>query len=132
MIMYRYRCAFGLCAALMCGLTLPARAEVRVEGTPAAVRVTTSQDAISDVLAAFAVTFNVRYRTSVPLDAAASPTYSGSFGQVVSRLLNGYNYVIKADQEATEIVVLGRRGAAAMPPAAPKPAPAKSVASQWR
>jgi hypothetical protein len=74
----------------------------------------------------------VRYRTAIPLDAAASATYSGSFGQVIARLLNGYNYVIKTDQETTEIVVSGRRGEVAIPPPAPKAPSEKGIVSQWR
>ncbi len=92
-----------------------------------AVRVTTSQDAIADVLSALAATFNVQYRTAIPLDAAASKSYSGSFGQVISRLLDGYNYVIKKDQETIEIVVFGRRGEVAIPAQ-----PTKGILSRWR
>jgi hypothetical protein len=130
MVMRGSRYALGLGAALICGLS--ARAEVHVESSPAALRITTSQDSIDDVLSAVATTFNVRYRTAIPLDAAASATYSGSIGQVISRLLNGYNYVIKTDQGSTEIVVLGRRGEVAIPPPAPKAPPAKGIVSQWR
>jgi hypothetical protein len=74
------RRAFGLGAALTCGLAVPACAEIHVAGSPAVVRITTSQDTISDVLSAIAATFNVRYRTTFPLDAAADATYSGSLG----------------------------------------------------
>jgi hypothetical protein len=125
----RHRCSFALATALSCGVASVAAAEVNVEGTPAAVRITTSQDTISDVLAAVAATFNVKYRTAIPLDAAANATYSGSFGQVISRLLNGYSYVIKKNQDATEIVIFGKRGEAALPP---KAAPAKGNLSRWR
>jgi hypothetical protein len=130
--MRRSRHALGLGAALICGVATSARAEVHVEGSPLAVRITTSQDAIADVLSAVATTFNVRYRTAIPLDAAASATYSGSFGQVISRLLDGYNYVIKTDLETTEIVVFGRHGEVAIPPPAPAAPPAKGIVSQWR
>jgi hypothetical protein len=115
--------------ALTCGLATAAAAEVRVEGSPAAVRVTTSQDAIADVLSALAVNFNVQYRTAIALDAAANPSYSGSVGQVIARLLDGYNYIIKRDQESTEVVVFGKRGEMAIPPKAPPP---KGVLSRWR
>ena len=101
---------------MMCGLATIACAEVHVDGSPAAVRVTTSQDAISDVLSAIAANFNVRYRSAIPLDAAANVSYSGSVAQVISRLLDGYNYVIKTDQKSTEIVIFGRNGQAASPP----------------
>ena len=130
--MRQCRWAFALWVALMCGLAAPVRAEVHVEGSPAAVRVTTSRDAISDVLSAFTATFNVRYRSAIPLDAAANATYSGSFGQVISRLLDGYNYVIKKDQETTEIVVFGKRGEVVIPPPAPKSQPDKGILSRWR
>ena len=104
------RCLFSLATALWCGLATTAYAEVHVEGSPSAVRVTTNQDAIADVLWAFTATFNVQYRTAIPLDAAAQRLYSGSFRQVVSRLLDGYSYVIKRDQETIEVVVFGRHG----------------------
>ena len=111
------RSMFALWVALVCSLPRIAGAEVHVEGSPAAVHVTTSQDTISNVLSALAATFDVQYRTSIPLDAAADATYSGSFRQVISRLLDGYSYVIKADDsKTTEIVVLGKRGEAANPP----------------
>jgi hypothetical protein len=121
-----------LSTALACCLAATARAEVRVEGGPEAVRVTTSRDAIADVLAAVATNFNVRYRTAIPLDAQANAAYSGSFAQVISRLLDGYNYVIKREQGTIEIVVFGARGEVAIPPPAPKAPPAKGIVSQWR
>ncbi|HEY4405555.1 MAG TPA: hypothetical protein VGN55_13000 [Xanthobacteraceae bacterium] len=129
----RGQCLLGPAAGLMmCALATIARAEVHIDGNPAAVRVTTSQDAISDVLLAIGANFNVRYRTAIPLDAVADTSYSGSVGQVISRLLDGYNYVIKTDQKSTEIVIFGRNGQAASPaPASKAPAP-KGILSQWR
>ncbi len=126
--MRRRCCGLALAAALACGPATLARAEVHVEGSPAAVRVTTDRAAISDVLAAIAKDFNVSYRTSIPLDAAADATYAGTVGQVISHLLAGYNYVVRRDGEATEIVVYGRNGKVAIPP----PAPPASFQSRWR
>jgi hypothetical protein len=126
------RCAFGLATALTCVLATIACAEVQVEGSPAAVRVTTSQDAISDVLSALAAAFNVRYRSTISLDATADAIYSGSLGQVISRLLDGYNYVIKRDQETIEIVVVGRRGEVAIPPPAPRDSAGCAAAADAR
>jgi hypothetical protein len=121
----------ALAVALACSVATPASAEVNVEGTADAVRVTTARDPISDVLSALAP-FNVRYRTAIPLDKAAQASYSGSVGEVLSRLLDGYNYVIKRNQQTTEVLVLGGGGQVAVPPPAPKAAPAKSILSQWR
>src|SRR3981081_3834812 len=84
----------GLAAALCCGLATVARADVHIEGSPAAVtvgagggaaaavRVESGGAAISDVLSAFAGKFKVTYRTAIPLDAVADASYAGSFGQV--------------------------------------------------
>jgi hypothetical protein len=104
----------------MCSLPTIANAEVHVEGgSPAMVHVTTSRETISNVLSALAATLNAQYRTAIPLDTAADTTYSGSFRQVISRLLDGYSYVIKVDNsKPTEIVILGKRGEAANPPKA--------------
>jgi hypothetical protein len=128
-IMRRHRCLFALATALTCGFATIADAEVRIEGSLAALRVTTSQDAITDVLSALGTAFNVRYRAAMPLDGAANEIYTGSFGQVVSRLLDGYSYVIRKDQDTTEIIILGRQGEAAVPPPAAK---TQSVVSRWR
>jgi hypothetical protein len=118
-VLRQYRRSWWLLAVLGCTLATIARAEVHVEGDLTAVRVTTSHDAISDVLSALAAALNVRYRTAIRLDAAANAAYSGSLGEVVARLLDGYSYVIKRNQETVEIVVIGRRGEVAVP--APRP-----------
>jgi len=127
--MRQRRYVFALSVAFVWGLPTIASAEVHVEGNPAVVRVTTSRDTISDVLSALAATFNAQYRTAIPLDTAADATYSGSFRQVISRLLDGYNYVIKADDsKATEIIILGKRSEAGNPPKAPTDQPGVATA----
>src|SRR5258707_10253284 len=106
--MNQRRCAFALSVVFVCSLPTIASAEVHVEGSPARVHVSTSRDTISDVLSALAAKFNVPYRTAIPLDAPAEATYSGSFRHVISRLLEGYDYVIKTDEsKTTEIIVFG-------------------------
>jgi hypothetical protein len=108
-----------------------AQAEVHIEGTLAAVHVTTDKDAIPDVLSAFETPFNLRYHTSVPLDGNVSSVYSGSLAHVISRLLNGYDYVIAHDQGTIDIVVWGKRGEAPVPVQKPVTAPGpQAVAGQ--
>ena len=110
---------------LACALPGLAFAEVKIEGTRDAIRVSTSNDTIGDVLSALGATFNMRHRSDIPLDTAAEPAYAGSVAQVISRLLDGYSYVIKRNAETQEIVVFGSRGETAIP--APAPAPARSA-----
>src|SRR5262245_22723162 len=100
-----------------------ALAEVHVEGTAAAVHVTTDKDAIPDVLSAFETPFNLRYQTSVPLDGNVSSVYSGSLAHVISRLLGGYDYVIAHDQGTIDVVVWGKRGEVSAPVQKPVTAP---------
>jgi hypothetical protein len=97
------------------GVPTIAQAEVHVEGTVAAVHVTTDKDAIPDVLSAFERPFNLRYRTSVPLNGNVSSEDSGSLAYVISRRLGGYDYVIAHDRGTIELVVSGKRGEAAAP-----------------
>jgi hypothetical protein len=127
--MSKRRCLLVAVWALACGTATDASAEVRVEGNLSALRVSTSGDALSDVLSAFGTRLPVKYRTAVPLNAEVNGAYSGSLSQVMSRLLDGYNYVIKNDHELTEIIILGKNGEIAIPPKAPV---AKGALSRWR
>ena len=116
-----------LAASLTC-----ARADVRVQGDVAAVRIDANQSRVSDVLAALGSRFNVRYRTSIPLNETISGTFTGPLRGVIARLLESFNYVIKTERDATEIVVLGKRGDRAIINAAPQAPASKSLAAQWR
>jgi hypothetical protein len=113
-----------LFGALLCSVTITvSRAEVQIEGSFAAVRITTNQATISDVLAAVTKTFNAKSRIAIPLETAAKASYAGSFGHVISRVLDGYDYVIRRDQGTIEIVVLEKHGAL---PVAPLPLPRRA------
>jgi hypothetical protein len=114
----------------ICAVAAPtiARAEVHIDGTVTAVHVTTDKDAIPDILSAFETPFNLRYRTSVPLNGNVSSEYSGSLAYVISRLLGGYDYVIAHDQGTIEIVVSGKHGEASAPVQKPVTAPSPVAA----
>jgi hypothetical protein len=127
--MGRRCCLLAAIVTLAFGLVTAAAAEVHVEGDLSALRVTASGDTLSDVLSTFGSLFQVKYRTAVPLDVEMNGAYSGSFSQVVSRLLNGYNYVIKKDENLIEIIIVGKRGEVAVPPEVPT---TKGALSRWR
>jgi hypothetical protein len=129
--MHRSRYLFSLAIALS-ALATKAGAHVHIDGTPAAIRIATNQDSIADVLAALSTTFKIRYRTSIRLDEPAAATYAGSFSQVVARLLDGYNYIVKNDGETAEIVVFGKHGDAPVVAPSSKPSTSKDITSRWR
>jgi hypothetical protein len=125
-------CLLVAVAMLACSLASRASAEVHVEGDLNSLRVTASREALSDVLSAFAAQLHVRLRTAVPLTGEINGAYSGSFSQVVARLLSGYNYVIKTDRAAAEFIIFGQGSEVATPPKAPPARVDKGVMSRWR
>ena len=127
-----WRRDIGLAAVFACALATGAHAEVRVEGTAQTLRVTARDETVSGVLAALAARYDVKVRAGAPLDAAAHTVYSGPLREVLARVLDGYNYVLRNDGQATEVIVFGRRGEAAVPGLRPANATAPSVVSRWK
>jgi hypothetical protein len=87
---------------------------LRIEGDAAALHVEVRHATIAEVLSALAG-FNIRYRSSIALDKAVEGTYAGSLGQVVSRVLHGYNYATKQNGSNVEVIIFGRPGESAVP-----------------
>lgn len=109
-------------------------AEISVEGTLAAVRVTAKQAPLVDVLMALGKSFKVRHEALVTLDATINGTYSGPLDSVVPRLLTGFNYIITTRDGALDVIIIDRPGAAPAQATATQPAlPANTnPAAQWR
>jgi hypothetical protein len=108
-----------------------ARADVSVEGDIRAVRLHVSHASVSEVLDALGATFDLRHRTSIPLDRAVHGTYSGRLDQVIASLLNGYNYyLVYKNGHGVEVVVLGTPGKA-VAAALPKP-PLRVNDPEWQ
>lgn len=78
---------------------------VCLQGAPAAVQLEMHQTTIAAVLSALSANYRISYRSSIPLNETRSGTYAGSLARVVSRLLRGYNYVIKYQSEDLDVVV---------------------------
>jgi hypothetical protein len=92
---------------------------VRVRGDMAAVRLDARRTTIADVLSALNAAFDISYRSAIALDEEINGTYAGSLRRVISRVLDGYNYVIKQDDAKLDVIILGRRGERAVPVAMP-------------
>jgi hypothetical protein len=116
-------------AGLLCGAPMPVRAEVLIAGGPDAIRLEASGASLEEALAALHASFNLRYRTLAALDGAVAGTYRGSLASVASRLLDGYDFVMKVSAENVEISVLRRYAqgegpkAASAPPGRPRVLP---------
>jgi hypothetical protein len=100
--------AGGIVLALACGMPMPVRAGVSIAGEPDAVRLEAREALLADVMAALRANFNLRYRTSAVLDEKVSGTYRGPLAKVASRLLDGYDFVMKVSAGTIEVSVLRR------------------------
>jgi hypothetical protein len=93
-------------------LSSSAFAETRVSGTAQAVRLETHDATVGEALAALGATLGLRYSTtSLALNRRVSGVYVGSLGHVVSRLLEGSNFVLKTSPQGVEVVVILDSGA---------------------
>ncbi len=98
------RCLIAGSATLLPGA---ARSETRITGKAEAVRIEAREASLEEVLAALATKFSLRYRSKVPLGRRIHGTFAGSLSRVVSRLLDGYDHVVKRGPDGMEVLILG-------------------------
>jgi hypothetical protein len=99
-----------LVPAILLAALLPApsvRAEARITGEPDAVRVEARDAPIEEVMVALRASFGLHYRSTAPLSRRITGTYEGPLQRVVTRLLDGYDFVMKASSGTVEIIVYG-------------------------
>jgi hypothetical protein len=85
----------------------PGLAEIQVRGTPEAVTIEARDTSVKDVLAALSHAFDMDYRSSIDLDKPLYGTYVGPLSQVVTRILQGYNFTLKTDNGRIFVTVVG-------------------------
>jgi hypothetical protein len=83
---------------------------LRLQGRPAAVRLEACRTTVAAVLSAFATTYKISYRSSIALNEAHYGTYAGPLGQVIARVLDGYDYVIKHKNSHLDVIIYGKKG----------------------
>jgi hypothetical protein len=103
---------------------------LRVQGNVEAVQLDVRHKTIGYVLSALAADFNVAYQSSSALNEELNGRYAGSLGQVLSRVLDGYDYVIKRENARLSIIIFDRSGGRAV--AAPSPHPVSQHRAQIR
>jgi type II secretory pathway component GspD/PulD (secretin) len=95
--------AFGLLS------TAPmfAQAETHVAGKPAALRVDAQNASLQEVLTALRTSFGLQYRISTDFNRSVSGSYNGSLREVITRLLDGYDFFVRKVGDDLEVVVVG-------------------------
>ena len=86
-----------LAGAILCAAALPAAAEVRVIDAGEGKVVIEAHDAtVQEILDALAASHPFRFQASEALSRHVTGTYAGTVPRVLSRLLEGYNHVIRS------------------------------------
>jgi hypothetical protein len=91
---------FGFRAAIVLGVSLaiaptPVFAEIQVGGSPEAVTIEVRDASVEEVLATLSRRFGMDYHSSIDLDKRLDGTYVGPLSQVVTRILEGYNFFLQ-------------------------------------
>jgi hypothetical protein len=98
----------GLAAAIIVGISLlqPAAAEVRISGRPDALRIEAQNATVDEVLRALQVSYKFRFQSSRALSNPVSGTYTGSLPRIVTRLLEGYDHVMRRSAGSVQVSII--------------------------
>jgi hypothetical protein len=129
---WRARAAAAFTAVIMTAGT--AHAEARVNADASAVEVYATRSNVAEVLSALQAACGLRVNVSTALDRPISGTFTGSLAQILSRVLQGYNYVVRHRATEVEVTIIGLQsdGAAAIVRARPPATPAMSLSEAVR
>jgi hypothetical protein len=100
-------------AAVLCALSIPAWAEVRVvEAGPGTLVVEARDATVEQILEALSKSRNFEFHTARALNRVLSGTYSGTLPRVLSRILDGYDHVVRSTPSGIRLSVVGVAGPA--------------------
>ena len=102
-----------------------ALAELQVGGSPKAVSIDAQNTSIKEILDALGKAFDVHFQSTANLEKRLTGTYEGSLTRVLMRVLEGYNVILKTNEDRIEVTVLGTRNV----PATAGGSPALTVAT---
>jgi hypothetical protein len=97
------------------------RGSLRVTGDPAKMKLEVRQTSLTSVLSALSAAYPITFKSAVPLDELRDGAYTGPLHELITRLLDGYDYVIKENNATLDVLILGKSGTLAIraPTAAP-------------
>jgi hypothetical protein len=133
-VLRRLSAATAAAVAAVISMASAGHADVRVTGDAGAVQVDATRSNVGEVLSALESAFRLRVKASVALDRQVGGRFSGPLAQVLPRLLDGYNYVIRMQATEIEVNILGSPGnrAAALGRSRPPPTAAMSLSESAR
>jgi hypothetical protein len=129
----RAACVVGAAIGFLVTAWQPAFAAAEIRGRRDNLQVHLQNASVREVLDALASRYKMTYKLPPNVDRVLTGQYSGTLHQVLTRVLDGNDYVVQASGDRIEVVVFGpsRTTAVATHPQAPAPkvapAPAPKV-----
>jgi hypothetical protein len=105
----------------------PALAAAEVRGQPANMQLHAQNASIREVLDALSSEFKLTYQLPPNIGRKVSGLYSGTLRQVLTRVLDGNDYIVEVSDGSIKVVVLGASGKSAVASAGPVVVPAGPV-----
>ncbi len=104
----------GLALWIACfGFAQSASAEVSISGQANALRIETRGATLDEVLRALQAAFKFQYQDTGTLNDVISGTYSGSLRGVVTRLLEGHDFVMHGSLSDLSVEIIASKNAPA-------------------
>jgi hypothetical protein len=133
-------CCAAAIGPVLSTISAPAWSAAQVQGQLDAIEVRAENSSPREVLNALSATFKLTYKLPANISREITGVYSGTLHQVLGRILDGNNYIVKVSDNAVEVIILDVVPAAASgsqviaknetPPAAPStPASKPNLAS---
>ena len=95
---------------------------VRVTGTAAKLQLELNDNTVDQALTELRSAFGVTCRCSISLDRRVTGLYQGNINRVLSRLLEGYNFVVKTSSSGNvELIVIDASAPASLAQSVPPP-----------
>ena len=94
-----------LLAIFIQALSMSAYAEFHVTGESDAIKIEANEASVEELLIALREAYGLQYRTSANLSRSVSGTFEGPLQQVLSRLLQGYNFAVETSANGTMVAV---------------------------
>jgi hypothetical protein len=91
-----------------------ASAATEVRGQPDEMQLRAENASTREVLDALSVTFKLTYKLPPNIGRNVTGLYSGTLHQVLGRILDGNDYIVKVSDNGVEVVVLGASAATAI------------------
>jgi hypothetical protein len=103
---------------------------VRVTGTAAKLQLELNDNTVDQALTELRSAFGLKCRCTISLDRRVTGLYQGNINRVLSRLLEGYNFVVKTTSSGDlELIVFDASAPASLAQGVPPPIPGYAPAA---